>query len=386
MSRFIPTHRPTLGAEELAAVGRVFDTGWLGHGSSTAAFEEALRGILDIDHVVAVSSGTAALHLALEALTLPAGSGVVVPSLTFAATVQAILAAGLTPVFCEVDVDTLQIDLDDVRERVTRGTQTAGTSPGPRAIVPVHFGGASCDMTALVDLAHDHGQVVVEDAAHAFGSVRDGQALGTFGTAGCFSFDPIKNITCGEGGAVATRSADVAARLASMRSLGISSDGWSRHTGRADWAYDVRTRGWRCHLSNINAAIGLAQLDRMPVLRARKQAIVRRYAEAFAPLPGLTPVTRACADVFPFTYTVRVFDGRRDEVMAHLRACGVGSAVEYIPNHLHTAFEAFRTNLPVTERLYGEILSLPLSAELSDDDVGRVIDAVTTCVTAGGSG
>jgi perosamine synthetase len=383
MPPFIPTHRPTLGQEELAAVGRVFDTGWLGQGDVTRAFEHALRDVLGCAHVVAVSSGTAALHLALEALDLPAGSGVVVPSLTFAATVQAILAAGLRPLFCEVDPDTLQIDLDDVHARIARATHAA-TFPRPRVIMPVHFGGASCDMAALLDLADAHGLTVVEDAAHAFGSAQGGKALGSFGAAGCFSFDPIKNITCGEGGAVATQSADIAARLSTMRGLGISSDGWSRHTGQASWAYDVRARGWRCHLPNMNAAIGLTQLERMPALRARKQAIVRCYDHAFAQLPGLTPVARPCAHVFPFTYTVRVLNGHRDGLMAHLRDRGIGSAVEYIPNHLHTAFGEFRTDLPVTERLYGEILSLPLFADLTDEDVGRVVDAVTTCVTAGG--
>src|SRR5690606_35452044 len=195
-----------------------------------------------------------------------------------------------------------------------------------------------------------------EDAAHAFGSTHDGQALGTFGTAGCFSFDPIKNVTCGEGGAVATHSAAIASRITRARALGISSDGWRRHTGASSWAYDVSGRGWRYHLPNMNAAIGLAQLDRASTFRARKQAIVAQYDRALAPLPGLERVSRPDAAVFPFTYTVRVGGGRRDALMAHLRTCGVGSAVEYMPNHLQPAFAAFRTPLPVTERLYGEIL------------------------------
>src|SRR5690606_26544114 len=183
----IPTHRPALGPEELSAVGRVFDSRWLGLGDVTRAFEEALQTWLDVPHVVGVSSGTAALHLALEALALPEGSGVVVPSLTFAATVQAILAAGLRPVFCEVD-DTLQIDLHDVQARLSSPGPTP-TAERPRVIMPVHFGGASCDMRALAAVAEQHGLHIVEDAAHAFGSTHGGRALGTFGSAGCFSFD-----------------------------------------------------------------------------------------------------------------------------------------------------------------------------------------------------
>lgn len=367
MPRRIPVHQPAIGDDELAAIGRVFDSRWLGHGDVTQAFEEALRALLDVPHVVAVSSGTAALHLALEALDLPAGSGVLVPSLTFVASVQAIVAARLRPVFCEVDPATLQLDLRDA------GTRCA---PGVRAVMPVHFGGGCCDMAALAALAGARGLRVVEDAAHAFGSAHRSRWLGTFGDAGCFSFDPIKNITCGEGGAIATCSPALAARVRSARVLGMSADGWSRHTGASAWAYEVRAHGWRYHMPNINAAIGLAQLRRLEDFRARKRAIVARYHDAFAGLDGLRAVTVPCEESLPFTYAVRVGAGRRDALMEHLRARGVGSAVEYVPNHLQPAFRAHRTPLPVTEHVFGELLSLPLAPTLDDDDVARVVDAV----------
>ena len=252
-----------LGAEELSAVGRVFDSRWLGQGRETLAFEEALRAHLGVPHVVAVSSGTAALHLALEALALPRGSGVLVPSLTFVGTVQAILSAGLRPVFCEVDPSTLQIDLADATARAA--------SSRARVVMPVHFGGDSCNIAALRGLADECRLTVVEDAAHAFGSTCDGVPLGAVGDIGCFSFDPIKNITCGEGGAVVTRSASLADHVRAARMLGISSDGWTRHSSSAAWSYTVRTHGWRCHMPDVNAAIGLVQLERLPV-PARPQA------------------------------------------------------------------------------------------------------------------
>jgi dTDP-4-amino-4,6-dideoxygalactose transaminase len=367
MIPLIPTHCPSLGAEELAAVKQVFDSRWLGEGHSTRAFEAALREMLGVPHVVAVSSGTAALQLALEALDLPAGSGVLVPSLTFVASVQAILAARLVPVFCEVDAGTLQLELEDARRRC---------EPHVRAVMPVHFGGSSCDVASLVALAAEHGLQVVEDAAHAFGSSHGGRPLGTFGHAGCFSFDPIKNVTCGEGGAVATRSAVIAERVATLRTLGITSDAWSRHNGASPTAYEVRSHGWRYHLPNVNAAIGLVQLGRLASFRTRKQGIVARYDAAFAGIPQLDRLTRPDPATLPFTYTVRV-PGERDALMAHLRRIGVGSAIEYIPNHLQPAFREYRASLPVTERLYSEILSLPLFVEMTDDQVERVIDAVT---------
>lgn len=374
MSRYISAHSPALGHDELAAVAGVFDSRWLGQGASTLAFEHALCAHLDVPHVVAVGSGTAALHLSLEALDLPEGSGVLVPSLTFVATIQAILAARLRPVFCEVVADTLQLDIDDCRRRLE------GIGPGHppvRVVLPVHFGGASCDLAELAAFAKQRDLLIVEDAAHAFGSRVDGRALGTMGIAGCFSFDPIKNITCGEGGAVATGSEALANRLRSARALGISADGWSRHTGASPWAYGVTTTGWRSHLPNMNAAIGLVQLARLPQFRARRQAIVSRYDGALAGLTGLTAVTRPCPDQCPFTYAVRVTNGARDGLIAHLRSRDIGSAVEYIPNHGQPAFAAFHVPLPTTEQLHGEILSLPLHAELLDDDVAVVIDAVT---------
>jgi perosamine synthetase len=357
-----------LGAEELTAVGRVFDSRWLGQGQETRAFEEALRRHLGVPHVVAVSSGTAALHLALEALALPRGSGVLVPSLTFVATIQAILAAGLRPVFCEVDPSTLQLDLADAATRAA--------ASDVRVVMPVHFGGDSCNLASLRALADEWRLTIVEDAAHAFGSTCDGIPLGAMGDIGCFSFDPIKNITCGEGGAVVTRSASLADHVRAARMLGISSDGWSRHSSSAAWAYTVHAPGWRCHMPDLNAAIGLAQLERLPVLRARKQAIVRRYHEAFARLPSLTRLTRPSPEIFPFTYTVRVPAERRNDLMDRLRASGIGTSVEYIPNHLHPAFAAWASHLPMTERVFDQIVSLPLYAELTDDDVTRVIEAV----------
>lgn len=377
MTRFLPTHRPTLGTAELEAVARVFESGWLGAGSATEAFEQQLQARLDVPHVVAVSSGTAALHLALEALDLPAGTGVLVPSLTFVATVQAILAAGLRPVFGEIDPNTLQLDVDDGRSRILEARRRGDPV---RVVMPVHFGGAAGDLDGLAALAAEFDLAIVEDAAHAFGSSRDGRALGTIGTAGCFSFDPIKNITCGEGGAVATRSDALANHVRRARALGISSDGWSRHTGAASWTYRVVGRGWRSHMPDLNAAIGLTQLARLPDIMARRQAIVARYDTALAQLGAVTRVTRPSPDVCPFTYTIRVHDGRRDELMAQLKAQGIGTSVEYIPNHLQPAFAAFRAPLPITEQTFTEILSLPLYPGLSDGDVDGVIDATCRCL------
>lgn len=364
--RAVALHRPSVGPEELAAVAQVFETRWLGMGEATRRFEDALRERLGVPYVLGVATGTAALHLALEALGAPAGYEAIVPSLTFVATVQAVLAAGLRPVFCEVRADTLTIDVEDAERLVT---------PQTAAIVPVHYGGVSCEMDALIDLARRRGVRLVEDAAHAFGSTDAGIPVGTRGDIGCFSFDPIKNITCGEGGAVVTRDETLALRVQRRRNLGIDRDGWTRlRSGRAD--YEVWGPGYRYHLSNVNAAIGLAQLRRAESFRARRQAVVRAYDAALAGLDGIAPVTRPSEAVFPFTYAIRIAGGRRDALLAHLRARGIGAGIEYFPNHLQPAFAAFRRPMPRTERLFEEIMSLPLHAELDPDEIAQVIEGV----------
>lgn len=363
----IPVQRPYLCQEELDAVGEVFGTRWLGMGSATREFEDRLQEFLGVKHVIAVNTGTSALHIALDALGLVAGDEVIVPSLTFVASVQAILAVGARPVFCEVCADTLNMDIEDALGRMTERT---------RAIMPVHFGGLACEMDQLVTGARDRRVWIVEDAAHAFGSTYKGQKVGTLGDATCFSFDPVKNITCGEGGAVATNDDELAARIVTKRILGIDNDTWSRYRNERNWFYEVVTPGHRYHLSNINAAIGLEQLKRFDAFKARKQAIVRRYDEALLQLDGLKLIQHNLTETFPFFYVVRVLDGRRDELMKRLKENGVGTGVHYIPNHIQPLFADSHVHLPVTERLFEEIMTLPLYYEMTDADVDKVIHEI----------
>jgi perosamine synthetase len=377
MTPTLPTHRPCLGPRELELVQHVFESRWLGRGEASQRFERAVGEYLGARHVVGVSSGTAALHVALAAAGIGRGSEVLVPSLTFVATVQAILAVGARPVFCEVDPARLTIDVTDAARRVTTRTS---------AIVPVHYAGTPCDLDALLDLGRSHGIPVVEDAAHAFGSSLGGRRLGSFGDVTCFSFDPIKNITCGEGGAVVTADEAVAARARRISNLGLTSDGWTRQSASPAAPQEVTTEGYRYHLSNVNAAIGLAQLERIDAFERRKHEIVRAYDRAFDGLDGLTPATPWRAGVHPFSYVVRVADGRRDALRTHLAAAGVGTAIEYALNHLQPLCAAWREPLPVTERLAGEIVSLPLFVEMTGDDVARVVAAAQAfCLTTPGA-
>ena len=367
MKSMIPTHRPYLGKEELDAVARVFDTRWLGMGAVTQEFEEQLREFLGAKHVIAVNTGTSALHIALEALDLQPSDEVIVPSLTFVSAVQAILAAGLQPVFCDVCADTLTMNIHDAVDRVTKRT---------KAIMPVHYGGMACEMDELLPLARKRKIWIVEDAAPAFGSTYKGRKVGTLGDVTCFSFDPIKNITCGGGGAAATDNDEIARRIILKRNAGIDKDSWSRRSNERHWFYNVVIPGYRYHMNDINAAIGLEQLKRFDAFKARKQAIVRRYDQALEDVSGLTLPTRNIEETFPFSYVVRVHDKRRDALVEHLKEKSVESTVQFIPNHLQPLFADFRVPLPVTEQLYEEILTLPLYFEMTDADVEGVTSAV----------
>jgi perosamine synthetase len=362
----IPVQRPYLGPEELVAVARVFESRWLGMGEETAAFEERLREHLGARHVVAVNTGTAALHLALAALELPPEAEVLVPSLTFVASPQAILAAGARPVFCEVDPATLTLDVADAMTRRT---------PRTRVIMPVHYGGQACAMDQVLTEARRHNLWVVEDAAHAFGSSWKGRKVGTLGDVTCFSFDPIKNITCGEGGAVVTDRDAIADRVTSLRQLGIVRATSAAHRSGIAGSHTVVSPGYRYHLPNINAAIGLQQLDRLEWFQQRRQEIVGRYDAAFRELPGLTLLDHD-PEACPFMYVVRVEGGQRDALAAFLWGREIGSGIHYVPNHLQPLFAGSGPALPVTEALYGEILTLPLFVEMTDAEVDQVIAAV----------
>jgi perosamine synthetase len=363
----IYVQRPYLGPQELEAVRNVFDTRWLGMGSVTKDFEDEIRALLGVKHVVAVNTGTSALHIALDAAGVKNGDEVIVPSLTFAASVQAILSCGASPVFCDVEPNTLNMDPVDVAGRIT---------PNTRAIMPVHYGGLACDMDRIAGLAKEHDIPVVEDAAHAFGSTYKHRKIGTLSLLTCFSFDPIKNITCGEGGAVVTDDDEIAAAIIRKRILGIDNDTWSRYRHERSWFYEVVSPGYRYHLSNINAAIGLEQLKRFSEFKRRKQEIVRHYDEEFKSLSGLSLIERRLEETFPFFYVVRVLDGKRDALIDFLKSREIGSGVHYIPNHVQPLFSDFRVSLPVTERVYEEIITLPLYFEMTDSDVESVITAV----------
>jgi dTDP-4-amino-4,6-dideoxygalactose transaminase len=360
--------RSIVGLKELAAVRQVLLVdGYLGMGKTVQQFEVDLAGFLGGRvGVFCVNSGTAALHLAVMALIKP-GDEVLVSSMTFVASFQAITAAGAVPVACDIDARTLLIDLEDAAKRLTRRT---------RVIMPVHYAGNVGDLKAIYAFARRHGLRVVEDAAHAFGTTYRGRRIGSFGDVACFSFDGIKNITSGEGGAVVTRDKKVAAFVKDARLLGVHRDTEKRFKGQRTWIPEVKHQGYRYHMSNLLAAIGRVQLKRFDEFRRARQTIAQRYQNELTGIKGLELLPADYKTVVPHLFPVRVKNGKRDPLRGALSGHNIETGLHYYPNHRLKFFRRPGLSLPCTDMVYDEILSLPLHPGLTRGDQTRVIRTI----------
>jgi dTDP-4-amino-4,6-dideoxygalactose transaminase len=362
--------KSVVGEAELEAMGRVMrEDGYLGMGREVRAFEEELRDYLGGRDrtVICVNSGTAALHLAVQAVTHP-GDEVLVQSLTFVASFQAISAAGAVPVACEVHPETITLDLEDAARRIT---------PRTRAVMPVHYASNPGNLEAIYGFAERHGLRVIEDAAHAFGCTYQGRKLGSFGDLVCFSFDGLKNITSGEGGAVVTSDPGAIQAIQDARLLGVQRDTEKRYEGARSWEFDVQHQGYRYHLSNLMAAVGRVQLRRLEgEFKPRRIALAQKYRWALGDMPDLQLLEGDLGAIIPFVFTVRVLNGKRNGLRQFLREREIETGIHYKPNHLLSLFGGGREPLPVTEKLYEEVLTLPLHAGLTEADVDHVTGAV----------
>ncbi|KPI32872.1 DegT/DnrJ/EryC1/StrS aminotransferase [Actinobacteria bacterium OV450] len=362
---------PYLYGREAAAVARVLEGGQYGHSGVTEEFERRIAAFLGVPEAVAVASGTAALHTALLAAGVGSGQEVIVPSMTFCATVQAILAVGATPRFVDIDPATLCVTGQLLLEAVTDKTA---------AVLPVLFGGRPIDLHAVRAELDGHGIAVIEDAAHAFGS-RHGTHVGAHGALTCFSFGPIKNLTCGQGGMVIPRTPAEADTIRRIRLLGVVQSQGERANITS---YRVNGFGLRYQLSSINAAIGLVQLDGFQAAEDTRRHLWRTYRDALAPLDGTTLVDVDVDHAVPHLCQVRV--PNRDKVFAHLRRRDIGVGVHYPPNHTQPAFAAWHRSLPATEQAGEEILSLPFHQHLTETDIDRVVTSLAqTLKSVGGT-
>lgn len=358
-----------LEQEELEQVKEAFDYGYFGHAQKVEQFEEEIARVCQVepDMVAAVNNGTNAIFLSLLAAGIGPGDEVIVPSMTFVATFQAVSMTGAVPVACDVYANDLLINIEDAAAHIT---------PRTRAIIPVHYCGNLCNMDRLLALGQSKNIRIIEDAAHCFGGAYQGRPVGSYSDIACFSFDSIKVISCGEGGAIVSHDKELIRRIKLQRLLSMDKQLHPLAPNGVRMDYEVAMHGQRCHMSNINAAIGLAQIRKLDSFIARRREICRRYKAGMGALRELQFLDIRYDEIVPFMFIVKVKNGKRDALKAFLREHDIESAIKYVPSHLFALYRSERTACPVTEQAFAEILELPLHCRLTDEDVEKVIRTV----------
>jgi dTDP-4-amino-4,6-dideoxygalactose transaminase len=372
---FLPYARPDVTDLEIASVVESLKNGWLTTGPRTAALEEAFARAAGVRHAVALNSCTAALHLGLLALGIGEGDEVVTPSLTFVAGAQCVLEVGARPVFCDVDLDTLSVSVETIEPVVTSRT---------KAIVVLPFAGRPLGIRKICDFARERGIAVIEDAAHAVGMLDRRSWSGVHSTVAAYSFYATKNVAAGEGGMLVTNDGGVADRVRRLSLHGMTRDAWRRYQQGGSWRYDVLEPGFKYNMPDIAAAVALTQFSRLGQMQSRREEIAAKYLEAIAELHGMRAQRlpegqgdRHSWCMFPLLVDAEVAGITRDEAIERLRERNVGTSVHYIPTHHFSAYRSLATvPLPNTDRVAGEILSLPLYPSMSDRDVDDVIEAL----------
>lgn len=359
--------KSSISDAEISNVISVLKKEYLGMGEEVRKFEIELEKYFGRG-VVCVNSGTSALHLALQAIGVGPGDEVLVPSLTYVATYQAISATGAIPVSVDVSEDSLLISADDARSKLTNNT---------KAILPVFYASNTSCIEEVYSFAEKNNLRVVEDAAHCFFNLHKGRKLGSFGDIVCFSFDGIKNITSGEGGCVVTSDKAVLKRIQDARLLGVEGDSDNRNQGKRTWSFDVKFQGWRYHMSDVMAAIGRAQLKRVEEFSIKRRALAQRYVEKLLDFPKVSLVNKNFDEVVPHIFVVRVKD--RDATRDKLLERGVQTGIHYVPNHFHSLYQT-KQSLPVTEKVFRELLTLPLHVDLNFEDIDFVVDQLKRVV------
>ena len=368
--KFLPFSVPSISEEEIASVAKVLRSGWITTGPNAASFEEEFATYCGASGAVALSSATAGMHCVLSALGIGVGDEVITPSMTWVSTPNLICLLGATPIFAEVDRDTLMVSRETIEPLITKRT---------KAIIPVHYAGASLDLDPLRALAQEHGIPLIEDAAHALGSEYKGARIGKTGTA-IFSFHPIKNITTAEGGMVCSDNPDLLAKVKSLKFHGLGVDAFDRQTqGRAPQA-QVLSPGYKYNMTDLSAVLGRGQLAQLQTFNARRTQLALQYREKLKPLNGIEPLHLPTHDHLHAWHLFIVRVEKRDAFMALLKEKQIGTGLHFRAVHLQKYYaETFKLRpgfLPHTEWNSNHICSLPLFPAMSDSDQDQVVDAI----------
>lgn len=369
---YLPYNKASITNAEIKAVVKVMESGWLTMGHRTIELEEKFSKYIGVKHSVAVNSCTAALQLALMAHGVGPGDEVLLPSLTFVATANVVVNVGAKPIFVDVNPDSLCIDVTDAERKITKKT---------KVIIPVHYGGQPADLDSLSSFSKKHKLIIIEDAAHAVDSEWRKKKIGNHGNTVCFSFYATKNLTTGEGGMLTTNDEKIANFVRRNRLHGISKDAWKRYQPGGKWQYDVLSVGLKCNLTDMQAAIGIEQLKKLPKFTKKRIELAKHYDKLLSKVEGVR--------IFPVAgpvinsrhlYVIEVIAMNRDKFIERMGDLGIGTSVHFIPIHSFTYYrenyKVSKNSLPVTDKTSANIVSLPLYPDMSKKDVARVAASI----------
>ena len=369
----IPFHRAHITEDEINGVVAAVKSGWLTMGPKTIEFEEKFRDYIFAGSGVSpgscfslsFNSATAAMHLALKAIDVKAGDEIIIPTNTFVATAEVVTYFNAIPVLCDVEYDTHNIDVAKIKALIT---------PKTKAIIPVHYGGQMCDMDEIMALAKQNGLKVIEDAAHCLPGSYKGRRVGTIGDITCFSFYATKTLACGEGGMAVTLNPDYAKMMKINRLHGISRDAWDRYTAKGNWFYEVVDNGNKYNTTDVQSALGLAQLAKLEKMYDMRKRIADIYSAAFAGSAVAGPVIRGDRDTSWHLYAIKA--DNRDELMAKLKENGISTSLHFIPVHRQPYYTGKygykKEDYPVSERVYSRSVSLPIYPDMTDAEAAYV--------------
>lgn len=373
---FLFFHKPFISEDEVNEIVDTVRSGWLSMGPKTIKFEEAFNTYIGCKKSIAVSSWTAAGHLALEAYGVRPGDEVIVPTMTFPATAEIVCYFGAKPVIVDVDKDTLNISLKEIEKAIT---------PKTKVIIPVHYGGQPCDMDEIHEIASKHNIKVIEDAAHSLPAAYKGKKVGTISDVTCFSFYATKTLSTGEGGMICTNDEDIAERCSIMRLHGINRDAWKRYTESGSWYYEVVAPGFKYNFTDLQASLGLPQLKKVDLMWESRKNIAGKYTAAlkdneFITLHTVKKDRDSSWHLYPIRLNLEKLKINRAQLIDEMRKLNVGAGVHFMPVHQHIyytqTFNLDDKNYPVASSVFPRLVSLPIYPGMKDEHVDRVINVL----------
>lgn len=372
----VPFHKPYISKEEIDEVINCLKDGWITMGQRTVEFEKEFSQYIGCKNSIAVNSCTSALHLALRVIGLKENDEVIVPTLTFTATGEVVCYFKAKPVLVDVEEKTHNIDVNKIEKQITKKT---------KVIIPVHYGGQSCDMDEIIEIARKYNIYVIEDAAHALPSLYKGKKIGTIGDITCFSFYATKTLTTGEGGMITTENENWTKKIKILRLHGISEDAWKRYSKEGSWYYEVVELGYKYNTTDINSALGLSQLKKVEIMWKEREKIAQRYNNAFRnseflEIPYIKPDRETSWHLYVIKLNLEMLKIDRNEFIEKLKNKNIGTSVHFIPLYRHPYYlKNFTYNIkdfPVSEKIYPKIVSLPIYPGMTEKHIDYVIDVI----------